>query len=127
METVSFLFRAAALLAATCAGLAWILGLGSIRDRMLRFSAWSFAAAVILVPIVRSLWMRVTGDLCASSASDVPITLPLAITLGHVVMGWLLLHRRFRDRERARRHATDLERARTRERPRLAELPEETE
>ncbi|MCC6217861.1 MAG: hypothetical protein IT376_23590 [Polyangiaceae bacterium] len=129
MAQIGQLFGSVAVLGLALAGLSWIVGWRGARDRLLRMSAAVLLLGLVVLPMVTAMLMRAcasmnstpTGGTTISGWSVVPFV------LGHVALAIFLLRRRLRGREHARREADALDRARTRERPRLAAQPEEPE
>lgn len=130
MNAVIGLFGSLAVLFLGTAGLAAIVGWKSARNALVRYAVAlfllglflpaAFSTAAVAIQSLSNGFMFSVGGAPESVFDGVKvIALAGAILLGHIVLGVVLLRRRFGGAERARRDATDIERARSRERVRI--------
>lgn len=127
MQIIVGFFTSLALLGFVVAGLAAILGVVPVRQRALGFAVLMIGIALV-VPLVEAVAARclaATAGAFETTRSGMPSLLPALFVIGHLVLAASLVRRRLRRGERGRRELADLDRARTRERTRLAPQPEE--
>lgn len=121
MDSIGALCVSLAVLGIALGGFAWILGLKSVRDRLFRFAAGCFGVGVLLLPLLRALLLRGRDAIQDAELPDLHVSTPLLVLvlLGHAVLAVVLLRRRLRGPEHARRVSAEIERVRSRERARL--------
>lgn len=121
MEMLSLLLNRVALLALVAAGLATIVGARVVGGSLLRVGLGAFLLA-LFVPYAFGSMRGAVGDFrCDVGEAGVgtPSGMLVPVILGHIALAVLLIRRRLRGTEHARRDAAESERTRTRERTRL--------
>jgi len=121
MEMLASLLASLAVLALVIAGLAMIVGFRAARDRFFRYAAFAFVLSLLVQCVSRPIGNLVgaTTHRAQDLGAALPIEAVLAVVLGHVVLAVVLIRRRLRGQEHARRVGQDRERARAPERVRL--------
>lgn len=122
-------FATVALLGIVVAGFASIFGVKALREKALGLVglALGITLGVPMVLTVAERALRATAGEVETIKFDVPSGVPVVVVLGHVVLAAVLIRRRFRTPEGVRRHRDEAERARGRERQRVAARPEDPE
>jgi hypothetical protein len=126
-----------AVVAVAGGGIAAVVGLKPVRDRLLGVAVVLVVAA-LAVPLFRNFLSIVLSGFhgggvkedvhdAAEARRGMSPVLLVAFLLGHGALGLTLLRRRSRGRDAARSEERELEEARGRRRPRLPEVPEESE
>jgi hypothetical protein len=122
-DALSSLLSSGAVLAVACAGLAAIVRLVALRDRLLGAAIVALAASFFV-----SLLKNASSSAGMSCGAGVGTTtapgalssgVTVVVVLGHVALAIIILRRRLGGVERARHRAAEVERARTRGRSRL--------
>lgn len=134
MEPLVSLLWDVTALAVAFAGFVWIFGAKGFRDRLLRVAA-GIGATAVFVPVVVALAaeaVRVLASHAAAAARSPDVALPdipllPALLLGHAALAIAIVRRRWRGPEARRRAEQEFERARSRERTRIAAPPQEDE
>lgn len=100
--------------------IAWIVGLATVRDRLLRWAAGAFVLAT-LVPMLALELASSVPTLSWPSAPDLPASAPTVgvVVLGHLVLAVVLFRRWLRGPDAPARERESRERSRRRERERL--------
>lgn len=129
MAAVIGLCWSLALILLVGAGFATIVGAISVRDRFLA-AVVCVSTLALLLPVLDRVLAELFGTFSITGngmGSGVPSVIAIPFAMGHVALGVVLVRRRRRGAEGARREAAELEQAIGRERPRLSPDGEESE